>query len=128
MTDKTLIAHVKLAINPSFQDWILFENGTYIIFDNADTIDDMESEAMNMMQEFGPVQSGGPGGDFGVTSLIETEGWVVSGHGYGMYTYVHPNEIDQQTPSDVDVGLYGRAKRDLDGRDARLIHVNRKVE
>ena len=126
MTVETLIEHVKLAINPQFKDWILFENGTYIIFDSADTIDNVEAEAIKMMKQFGPVESGGPGGDFSVVSLTETEGWVVSGHGYGMYTYVHPDELNVEKPLDVDVGVYGRSKRGIDGETAIIIYRNRK--
>jgi hypothetical protein len=128
MTDEILIEQVKLAINPFFEDWVLFENGTYIIFDNADTIVNVEEEAIKLMKQFGPVHAGGPAGDIGVTSLTETDGWVVSGHGYGMYTYVHPNELENKTPSDVDVGLYGRSKRDLDGTEAKIIYVSRAEE
>lgn len=34
MTDQELIENIKLAINPKFKDWVLFRNGTYIIFDD----------------------------------------------------------------------------------------------
>ena len=83
---KSLLDNVRLAINPKFKDWVLFENGTYIIFDDITQIEDTETEAIRLMKEFGPVHAGGPAGDFNVISLNETEGWVVSGHGYGMYT------------------------------------------
>jgi hypothetical protein len=45
------------------------------------------------MKEYGPVIAGGPAGDFGVTHLTRTAGWVVSGHYFGMYTYVNPAEL-----------------------------------
>ena len=125
MTKEILIGHVKLAINPKFQDWVLFQNGTYLILDNADKIADIEAEAMNLMKEFGPVSAGGPAGDFSVTHLNQTEGWVVSGHGYGMYTYVNPKELDKESPTDIEIGLYGRSKRDLDGETPKIIHINR---
>ncbi|WP_291148697.1 hypothetical protein [Flavobacterium sp. UBA7680] len=127
MTEADLLNHVRLAINPKFQDWVLFENGTYIIFDNADTIPDLESEAIKLMKEFGPVHAGGSAGDFSVTHLKETEGWVVSGHGYGMYTYVSPNELNSEKPNDVQIGLEGRSKRNADGQNPVIIHINRKT-
>ena len=34
MTDQELIENIKLAINPKFKDWVIFKNGTYIIFDD----------------------------------------------------------------------------------------------
>ena len=122
----TLLDHVNLAINPKFQDWVLFENGTYIIFDNADTIADIETEAIKLMKEYGPVYAGSPAGDFSITHLNKTDGWVVSGHCYGMYTYVNPIELETKTLDDVIIGLFGRSKREKDGKLPRIIHVNRK--
>ncbi|MDW9378918.1 hypothetical protein [Chryseobacterium sp. JV558] len=119
-----MIEHVKLAINPKFQDWVLFENGTYIIFDDISTVEDVKEEAIKLMKEFGPVHAGGPAGDFNVIHLNLTEGWLVSGHGYGMYTYVHPSELDSESPNDLEIGLYGRSKRDSDGQNPEIIHIN----
>lgn len=128
MAENNLLSHVKLAINPKFEDWVLFKNGTYIIFDNADTILNLEDEAQKLMKEFGPVYIGSPAGDFSVTHLNQTEGWVVSGHGYGMYTYVNPKEIKSVKPEDAEIGLFGRGKRELDGKNPVVIHINRKVK
>jgi hypothetical protein len=122
----TLLEHVNLAINPKFQDWVLFENGTYIIFDNADTIADLKEESIKLMKEYGPVYAGSPAGDFSVTHLNKTEGWVVSGHCYGMYTYVNPVELETNNPDDVKIGLFGRTKREKDGKKLQIIHINRK--
>ena len=119
-----MIEHVKLAINPKFQDWVLFENGTYIIFDDISTVEDVKEEAVKLMKEFGPVYAGGPAGDFNIIHLNLTEGWLVSGHGYGMYTYVHPSELDSEDPNDLEIGLYGRSKRDSDGQNPEIIHIN----
>ncbi|WP_241775047.1 hypothetical protein [Chryseobacterium sp. ERMR1:04] len=122
MNKEDLIKNVKLAINPKFQDWVLFKNGTYIIFDNADTIKSVNHEAIKQMREFGPVFAGGPAGDFNTIHLTKTEGWIVSGHGYGMYTYVSPSELENT--DDLQVGMYGRSKRDLDGKNPEVIYIN----
>lgn len=126
ITMKSLLDNVKLAINPDFQDWILFKNGTYVIFDNADTNKNLKDEAIEFMKKYGPVLPGGPAGDFTVIHLNRTEGWLVSGHGYGMYTYVNPKELKNDSPTDVVVGIYGRSKRDMDGQHPEVIHINRK--
>lgn len=128
MDNKELINHIKLAINPKFQDWVVFKNGIYIIFDDADTIKDIHNEALKQMREFGPVYAGGPAGDFGITTLNKTDGWIVSGHGYGMYTYVNPLELSIKNPSDSEIGLFGRNKRDLDGKNPEIIFVNHKKQ
>lgn len=120
----SLLDNVRLAINPKFKDWVLFENGTYIIFDDVSKIENIEKEAIRLMKEFGPVAAGGPAGDFNVTSLNLTKGWIVSGHGYGMYTYVNPKELESNYPSDMTIGIYGRTKRNADGLNPAIIHVN----
>lgn len=125
LVEKSLLENVKLAITPKYQDWVLFENGTYIIFDNADTISDIEKEAIKLVEQFGPVYAGSPAGDFGVHHLNNTDGWVVSGHCEGMYTYVNPNELEKKSPTDVDVGLFGRSKREMDGQKPVVVYINR---
>ena len=124
-TEIDLINHVRLSINPKFQDWVLFKHGTYIIFDHAEEIPDLESEAIKLMAAFGPVYIGTPAADFDVTDLNKTEGWIVSGRSYGMYTYVNPNEIKSNVIDITAIGLLGRAKRDLDGENPVIIHINR---
>ncbi len=126
MTIDELLEHVRLAINPQFEDWVVFKNGTYIIFDDATAVADIREEAVAEMREYGPVHAGGPAGDFEVTSLNNTQGWVVSGHGYGMYTYVHPSELAIAEPTDLEVGLFGRLKRNLDGQNPEVLHINAK--
>ncbi len=128
IAETELLHHVRLSINPKFQDWVLFKNGTYIIFEHAEEIRHLESTALKLIKEFGPVYSGERSEDFDVTDLKNTEGWIVSGHGYGMYTYVSPQELKYKKPDTAKIGLFGRKKRDLDGRNPVIIHVNRKVK
>lgn len=125
MSDRELIENVKLAINPKFQDWVLFKNGTYIIFDDITKVKNINDEATVLMKEYGPVFAGGPAGDFNTIHLTKTEGWIVAGHGYGMYTYVSPSEIQSQSANDMEIVLFGRSKRDLDGKKPEIIYVNK---
>ncbi|WP_347218934.1 hypothetical protein [Chryseobacterium sp.] len=125
MKNLSTLEHVNLAINPQFQDWVLFKNDTYIIFDDITAVENVQEEATRLMKEFGPVFAGGPAGDFNVIHLNSTEGWLVSGHGYGMYTYVHPSELDNETPNDLEIGLLGRSKRNSDGENPEIVHINR---
>lgn len=123
----SLLENVKLAINPKFKNWVLFQNGTYIIFDSIKDSKNIKEEAIRKMKKYGPVSAGGPAGDFNVINLKNPKAWIVSGHYYGMYTYVNPKELDSQTPNDVTVGLFGRSKRNLDGLNPIVIHVNGSI-
>jgi hypothetical protein len=120
MNNLSTLEHVKLAISLKFQDWVLFKNDTYIIFDDISTVENIRNEAIKLMQEFGPVFAGVLCRRFQCIHLNSTEGWLVSGHGYGMYTYVHPSELDSETPNDLEIGLLGRSKRNSDGENQRL--------
>jgi hypothetical protein len=122
----TLLENVKLAINPEFQNWVLFQNGTYIIFDKTDTLKELQEKAIKIMREFGPVYVGSHASDFGVQKLTKVEGWSISGHGYGMYTYVNPSELLSQNSNDNEIGLFGLDKRNLDGLHPIIIHVNKQ--
>jgi len=50
-----------------------------------------------------------------------------TGHGPGLYTNVHPKELENTNPSHIAVGLYGRSKKDRDGEEMRIMNVNQKM-
>jgi hypothetical protein len=124
----SFLDNVKDELEGKYAEWVLFENGTYIVYSNTDTIADVESHAINIMQEYGPVFAGGPPGDFNVAVCEKVPGWAVSGHYPDMFTYVHPNEMKSSSKEDMYIGLYGRSKRNEDGNLAKVIHVNHKED
>jgi hypothetical protein len=122
-----LISHVRKAINPKYQHWVLFSNGTYVIIEDS-TVQDAAGFATKIIKQYGPVYPGSPAGDFGVIHLTRTNGWAVSGQYDAMYTYVDTSELLNagiQHPADVDVGLLGRRKRDKDGKECRIIYISK---
>jgi hypothetical protein len=123
LTQSEIIAHVKKAINPRFKTWVLFSNGTYVIIEDS-TVADIRQKAIDIMKEYGPVNAGTPAGDMSITKLKHSDGWVVGGHYYGMYTYVNALEIQKDKPTDLDIGVFGRNKRSKDGKELKVIHVN----
>ena len=123
LTEAEIIEHIKKAINPEFKNWVVFSNGTYIIIEDS-TITDSKKKAIEIMKEYGPVYPGSPAGDISITKLSRTDGWVVGGYYYGMYTYVSPREMEKENPGDIDVGLWGRQKRGKDAKELKVIYVN----
>ncbi len=124
LTTPQLIKHIQLAINPKFKNWILFKHGTYIILEETSDEKEIEAQGLELIKRYGPVFAGGSAGDFGTTKLNQTEGWVVSCHCYGMYTYVHPSELDEKSPGELEIGLYGRSKRDKDGLQPKIVCIS----
>jgi hypothetical protein len=75
-----------------------------------------------ILKEWGPVHAGSPAGDFSVVTLSSHPGWVVTCHHNDVLTYVAPEEVGE-APSDLVVGLLGRAKRNQDAEELHIIHV-----
>lgn len=51
-----------------------------------------------------------------MVNLVSIKGWLVTGHGCGMYTYVHPQELCSN-PHDIVIGIYGRSKSHKDSEE-----------
>ncbi len=128
LTKDELIGYVQKGKNPKLKNWILFENGTHIFFDETTDANEIEVMGIEKMKKFGPVHGGSSAGDFQVFTLNDSLGWVVAGHGPRIYTYIHPSEMGSENPDDLGVGLYGRDKRNMDGLNPIVICISWKGE
>ena len=122
MDETELIENIKLALSPKVSYWVLFSNGTVIVFDSLTKDENIKEKAIRYMKEFGPVWPASEAADFGIVDLVSTKGWLVTGHGYGMYTYVPPQELSSN-PHDVEIGVIGRSKRHKDSEEMKIIYV-----
>ena len=104
------------------KSWVLFAHGTCVVL--PDPAEDLAGQAIGILREYGPVHPGSPSGDFAVIALPAARGWVVTCHHPDVLTYVAPAEVGQA--GDVLVGLAGRAKRDRDGRELTVVHIEDK--
>jgi hypothetical protein len=125
MVDEDKIEYVRLAVNPDLHNWVLFTNGTFIIFEDVTDDEDLEQQAIDILKEHGEVRIGEASADFQVTALSKTVGWVVRGNVPGLYVYVHPAELDSDEPDDLEVGLFARVIRQTDFEDLEVLYVNR---
>ena len=108
----------------SQKSWVLFHHGTCVILANPQQ--DIAAQATAIMKQWGPVHAGSSAGDFTTISLNKYPGWVVAGHHKDMLNYVSPDELEEKAPSDVAVGLLGRSKRNQDGEDPQVRHIEDK--
>ncbi|CAM5266051.1 hypothetical protein SCANM63S_05446 [Streptomyces canarius] len=81
----------------------------------------LADRATEILRAYGPVSVGGPAGDFRVLELKNGEGWLVTGHHPDVVTFVALEESED--PSHLAVGMLGRSRRDRDGRDLHVVHV-----
>lgn len=106
------------------KSWVLFKNGTCVIL--MEPAADLGAQAVELMKECGPVYPGSPAGDFSTIDLTNAPGWAVTSHNNDILTYVDPEEVGDANPSDLVVGLIGRAKRDQDAHELEVIHIEDK--
>jgi hypothetical protein len=120
---ESLIDKWRSIIIGDHKSWVLFANGTCVIL--MQPSDDLASQATELLREYGPVSAGSSAGDFGTITLEPGPGWVVYGHHNDILTYVDPSEVDADS-NDLVVGLFGRSKRDRDGQELCVVHVEEK--
>jgi hypothetical protein len=106
------------------KSWILFENGTCIVLTEPGS--DLTAQAKAILHEFGRVGDGSAIGDFAATiPLDDGRGWLVGGHHSDIVTFVSRDEVAPGAP-DAAIGRLGRAKREQDTEQLRVLHVEEK--
>ncbi|MCP9950410.1 hypothetical protein [Actinomadura madurae] len=123
MVTEELVQVWRDVIQGDEKSWVLFENGTCVILMEPE--DDLAAQAVELLREYGPVAAGSSAGDFGTIDLDAAPGWAVYGHHNDILTYVAPEETADGA-NDLAVGLLGRSKRDQDGRELAVVHVEDK--
>ena len=116
-----LVNLYKKVIDPKFQDWVVFENGTCVIIYNSPK--DLEVEAKEVLRKYGSVTPGTPSGDFNITKV--DSGWVVTGDQPGILNFV--SEVEGKRKEDFEIGLIGRSKKELDYKEPKIIYINIEV-
>ncbi|MDC0230608.1 hypothetical protein OAK19_01450 [Aureispira] len=125
LTNQELLNKIQKAIIPSYKDWVILKNGTYIIFDNIDTIANISESAIQLLNKYKPKTAAEHNWDFSITDLDQTEGWSVFGNGYGIYNYIHPKELTTN-PTPEQIGAFAKVKRALDEKNPKIIYINSK--
>jgi hypothetical protein len=106
------------------KSWVLFENGTCVVFTEPGA--DLTARATAILREFGPAAEASEVGDFAATiPLPDGRGWLIAGHHSDIATFVGRHEVPPGTP-DAAVGRLGRARRERDTQQLRVLHVEEK--
>ncbi len=121
---KNAVEIIRSAITNPATPWVLFSQGTVVFL--PDQTENFESLATELLREWGPVKAGSSAGDFRVISM--DRGWFVGCHHNDILTLVKPGELEADSPTDVEVGMFGRTKRDADAQSLQWIHVQAPAE
>src|SRR5262245_36239591 len=121
MPGTDLIAAWRTILGGLNRPWVLFEHGTCVVL--AAPGPDLAAQARAILQEYGPAGDDSAVGDFAATvPLPDGRGWLVAGQHDDIVTFVGRDEVAPGTP-DAAVGRLGRARREQDAADLRVMHV-----
>jgi hypothetical protein len=124
MSGAELIEAWRAILSGLDKSWVLFEHGTCIAFTEPGS--DLIAQAQAILREFGRAGDGSAIGDFAATiPLDDGRGWLVAGHHSDIVTFVGRDEVVPGTPH-AAIGRLGRAKRERDTEQLRVLHVEEK--
>lgn len=113
--------------------WALFQFGTCVILRNPQ--EDLEQQAIDMMAQWAIPISGTPSNKYSINFLTDQgiPGCIVGCHHPDIMTYVAPAEAPNHWGSNYDyegvrinVGSFGRKKRQWDCETLNIIHLEDK--
>jgi hypothetical protein len=88
-----------------------------------DPAQDIAQQATELIAQW-PVAAGSDRGDFSVVTPTAVPGWVITSAHPDILTYLAPEEVEREDTPKVALGLQGRAKRDQDARERRIIFLH----
>ena len=121
-SSEQLINIYKKVIEPKLKDWVVFEHGTCVILYHLPK--DLEVEAKEVLQKYGPVYPGTSTADFTVTKV--DSGWIVTGDQPGILNYVSEEEGKGQ--EDFEIGLLGRDQKEQDSKELKVVYINNQSD
>jgi PBP1b-binding outer membrane lipoprotein LpoB len=110
--------NVALGISPQRPRWVLFKNGTYIIFPEGYTNEQIKDKAIEMV-------SGFSNQNLSVRKSSLAKGWIASTTD-GIYTYVSKEDLEMGIVEDTAVKAQALKNIQADKEERRVIHINSK--
>lgn len=95
-----------------------------ILMEGASSKEEAITQATQIISEYGPVYAGTPAGYFNITENSAVEGIIVTGWHSDVLNYV---DKDEQGDNMMVSALIGRSKRDQDGRNPEVLHVEYSI-
>lgn len=124
LSSELLVEKVQQSIIPVYKNWVLFKYGTYVILDDINNIPDVGQEALRLLEAYRPKSAlEKPDWDYSISHLEQVEGWSVYGNGYGIYTYVHPDEMIE-APDPPNIIVFSRNKRTMDEANPQILYIS----
>jgi hypothetical protein len=124
---EALVFSVQQAINNKFPNWVLFRNGTYIVFDknNRSSKNELKYLAtLQIDQQTKLLQHILTFCNATVFPFDDLNGWVVPCTiNSAIFTFIHASEFDEEAPSELAISVLSRYKNQDDFERGEIIHV-----
>ncbi len=131
MNKEALIKVIKKITSNRFPQWVLFSQGTYVLFDEPLNFDSptLENMALLLLQEQGRrLERVHTYCGAGIISIEELQGWIVScPFNSGFYTFVHSSEFEDPEPSEIALSVQSRNKCLRDCELGEVMHVQHQA-
>lgn len=113
---KKLIFNTKLSVSPKQPNWVLFSNGTYILFPKGTSEDDMRQTSIGLLQRYNNES-------FKIKKSPIVKGWIASSP-KGIYSYVSLKQASSRLASNKELALIGKENVLKDKAKPLIIHIN----
>lgn len=114
---KSLIFNVQLGINPGKDNWVLFKNGTYLIFPNNTAEKDAIRAAKKLLTK-------ADASTVFINKSNFAKGWIASTP-TGIYNYIDRDEFGRRAPKPSRIERKGIKNIEADQKELEIIHINR---
>ena len=115
---KSLIFNTTLNINPSQADWVLFENGTYILLPSNLSVEQMKKNATVIIKRY-------KGESLSISKSPLSKGWI-AGSSQGIYNYISLDKAGDRLATDKQLKTVGKSSILKDIEELNIVHVNTK--
>lgn len=113
---KALTFNVQLGINPDRKNWVLFKNGTYMIFPNNTAEKDAIRAAKKLMSNY-------KGGSITIQKSSFAKGWIAS-TGTGIYNYIDRAAFGRGIPKEANILKKGKNNLTADTKGLEIVYIN----
>jgi len=113
--EKTIF-NVQLGIHPTQKNWVLFENGSYLIFPKKTSDDDMRLSAIKLLTSF-------TGTMVAQRKSALAKGWITTSK-LRISNYVSPEQLNVSEPTDAQIRAQGMQNILKDIETQNIIRIN----
>lgn len=112
--------NVSIGISAQRPRWILFKNGTYVIFPDGYTDAQIKEKAIQLLNSHTNEQ-------IAIKKSNFAKGWIGS-TSKGVYTYIKYDDLGAGIPENSRLVAQARQNIRADKAENRVVHINRKKE